>query len=80
MDLVLMLQNNSDHTGLQWCGLSGRQLGKLQPNSSLPLDLNLIALRQGLQVYNPHYSYHCDRGNLIEISLHLHQLSQLLHL
>ncbi|XP_074241490.1 trafficking protein particle complex subunit 13 isoform X2 [Saimiri boliviensis] len=46
MDLVLeMCNTNSIH----WCGISGRQLGKLHPSSSLCLALTLISSVQGLQ-------------------------------
>lgn len=47
MDLVLeMCNTNSIH----WCGISGRQLGKLNPSSSLCLALTLLSSVQGLQV------------------------------
>lgn len=47
MDLVLeMCNTNSIH----WCGISGRQLGKLHPSSSLCLALTLLSSVQGLQV------------------------------
>lgn len=46
MDLVLeMCNTNSIH----WCGISGRQLGKLHPSSSLCLALTLLSSVQGLQ-------------------------------
>ncbi|XP_053156781.1 trafficking protein particle complex subunit 13 isoform X2 [Hemicordylus capensis] len=46
MDLVLeMCNTNSIH----WCGVSGRQLGKLHPTSSLHLTLTLLSSVQGLQ-------------------------------
>ncbi|ETE69430.1 hypothetical protein L345_04775 [Ophiophagus hannah] len=46
MDLVLeMCNTNSIH----WCGVSGRQLGKLHPTSSLYLTLTLLSSVQGLQ-------------------------------
>ncbi|MBN3276402.1 TPC13 protein, partial [Polyodon spathula] len=46
MDLVLeMCNTNSIH----WCGISGRQLGKLNPSSSLYVTLKLLASVQGLQ-------------------------------
>lgn len=46
MDLVLeMCNTNSIH----WCGVSGRQLGKLHPSSSLRLALTLLSSVQGLQ-------------------------------
>ena len=66
MDLVLQIVNNPSggsggvgagggvtttcSPGLLWCGISGRQLGKVEPNSSLVLDLKMIALQPGLQV------------------------------
>ncbi|KAK2191897.1 hypothetical protein NP493_43g05045 [Ridgeia piscesae] len=65
MDLVLQIVNNPSgaggvgggtggggtacHPGLLWCGISGRQLGKVEPNTSLVLDLKMIALQSGLQ-------------------------------
>ncbi|XP_070599382.1 trafficking protein particle complex subunit 13 isoform X5 [Erythrolamprus reginae] len=46
MDLVLeMCNTNSIH----WCGVSGRQLGKLHPTSSLYLTLTVLSSVQGLQ-------------------------------
>ncbi|NWT04672.1 TPC13 protein, partial [Mionectes macconnelli] len=46
MDLVLeMCNTNSIH----WCGVSGRQLGKLHPSSSLHLAFTLLSSVQGLQ-------------------------------
>uniref|UniRef100_A0A4W3JRX0 Trafficking protein particle complex subunit 13 n=1 Tax=Callorhinchus milii TaxID=7868 RepID=A0A4W3JRX0_CALMI len=46
MDLVLEMCNTN---AIHWCGISGRQLGKLSPNSSLHLALKLLASVQGLQ-------------------------------
>ncbi|GCC17190.1 hypothetical protein chiPu_0017476 [Chiloscyllium punctatum] len=46
MDLVLEMCNTN---AIHWCGISGRQLGKLSPNSSLHLALKLLASMQGLQ-------------------------------
>nr|XP_014344763.1 PREDICTED: trafficking protein particle complex subunit 13 isoform X3 [Latimeria chalumnae] len=46
MDLVLEMCNTSS---VHWCGVSGRQLGKLSPSSSLYLTLKLLASVQGLQ-------------------------------
>ncbi|XP_041046153.1 trafficking protein particle complex subunit 13 isoform X6 [Carcharodon carcharias] len=46
MDLVLEMCNTN---AIHWCGISGRQLGKLSPNSSLHLALKLLASLQGLQ-------------------------------
>ncbi|XP_069127207.1 trafficking protein particle complex subunit 13-like isoform X1 [Argopecten irradians] len=48
MDLTLVLQNNSS-AGLVWCGISGRQLGKLPPNEHMDLTLTMIATIPGLQ-------------------------------
>ncbi|XP_056397478.1 trafficking protein particle complex subunit 13 isoform X4 [Hyla sarda] len=46
MDLILeMCNTNSIH----WCGVSGRELGKLHPSSSLFLTLTLLSSVQGLQ-------------------------------
>ena len=63
MDLVLQIVNNPSgagggtggggtacNPGLLWCGISGRQLGKVEPNTSIILDLKMIALQPGLQV------------------------------
>uniref|UniRef100_A0A6I8PCZ9 Trafficking protein particle complex subunit 13 n=1 Tax=Ornithorhynchus anatinus TaxID=9258 RepID=A0A6I8PCZ9_ORNAN len=47
MDLVLEMCNTQS---IHWCGVSGRQLGKLSPNSSLHLALTLLSSVQGLQV------------------------------
>uniref|UniRef100_A0A8I6AE67 Trafficking protein particle complex subunit 13 n=1 Tax=Rattus norvegicus TaxID=10116 RepID=A0A8I6AE67_RAT len=46
MDLVLEMCNT---TSIHWCGISGRQLGKLHPSSSLCLALTLLSSVQGLQ-------------------------------
>ncbi|XP_070564282.1 trafficking protein particle complex subunit 13-like [Ptychodera flava] len=46
MDLLLVLQNQNN--GLHWCGISGRQLGKLEPSDSMVLTLNLLASIPGL--------------------------------
>ncbi|KGL77381.1 Trafficking protein particle complex subunit 13, partial [Tinamus guttatus] len=46
MDLVLEMCNTSS---IHWCGVSGRQLGKLHPSSSLHLALTLLSSVQGLQ-------------------------------
>lgn len=48
MDLTLVLQNNQV-SGVVWVGISGRQLGKLPPNESMDLKLNVIATIPGLQ-------------------------------
>ncbi|XP_013389860.1 trafficking protein particle complex subunit 13 isoform X2 [Lingula anatina] len=48
MDLLLVLQNTSK-VGLLWCGISGKQLGKLPPGSSLDLPLTIIPISPGLQ-------------------------------
>ncbi|XP_012946357.1 trafficking protein particle complex subunit 13 [Aplysia californica] len=50
MDLTLVLQNvGQQSAGLLWCGVSGRQLGKLPHNESLDIPLSLIAIIPGLQ-------------------------------
>uniref|UniRef100_A0A2C9M5S2 Trafficking protein particle complex subunit 13 n=1 Tax=Biomphalaria glabrata TaxID=6526 RepID=A0A2C9M5S2_BIOGL len=49
MDLTLVLQNITQSSGLLWCGVSGRQLGKLPQNESLDITLSLIAVIPGLQ-------------------------------
>ncbi|NXJ42702.1 TPC13 protein, partial [Ciconia maguari] len=46
MDLVLEMCNTN---AIHWCGVSGRQLGKLHPSSSLHLALTLLSSVQGLQ-------------------------------
>uniref|UniRef100_A0A7D9NKA0 Trafficking protein particle complex subunit 13 n=1 Tax=Xenopus tropicalis TaxID=8364 RepID=A0A7D9NKA0_XENTR len=46
MDLVLEMCNTN---AIHWCGVSGRQLGKLHPSSSLHLTLALLSSVQGLQ-------------------------------
>lgn len=47
MDLILGLE---PCTGLAWCSVSGRQMGKLEPGKSLHLPLCIIPLATGLQV------------------------------
>ncbi|KAG7238640.1 hypothetical protein INR49_030714 [Caranx melampygus] len=51
MDLVLEMCNTRS---IHWCGVSGRQLGKLSPAASLSLPLTLLSSVQGLQVRPPH--------------------------
>ncbi|XP_069483460.1 trafficking protein particle complex subunit 13 isoform X2 [Ambystoma mexicanum] len=46
MDLILEMCNTN---AIHWCGVSGRQLGKLNPSSSLYLMLTLLSSVQGLQ-------------------------------
>ncbi|XP_018100654.1 trafficking protein particle complex subunit 13 isoform X3 [Xenopus laevis] len=46
MDLVLEMCNTN---AIHWSGVSGRQLGKLHPSSSLHLTLTLLSSVQGLQ-------------------------------
>ncbi|XP_015192808.1 trafficking protein particle complex subunit 13 isoform X2 [Lepisosteus oculatus] len=46
MDLVLEMCNTGS---IHWCGISGKQLGKLSPSSSLYLTLRPLASVQGLQ-------------------------------
>ncbi|XP_071485022.1 trafficking protein particle complex subunit 13-like [Diadema antillarum] len=46
MDLKLVLNNV---TGLVWLGISGKQLGKLGPNASMDIKLQLIPTVPGLQ-------------------------------
>lgn len=47
MDLVLEMCNTSS---IHWCGISGRQLGKLSPGAFLSLPLTVLSSVQGLQV------------------------------
>lgn len=47
MDLVLEMCNTRS---IHWCGVSGRQLGKVSPSASLSLPLKLLSSVQGLQV------------------------------
>ena len=49
MDLTLVLQNLPG-IGLLWCGISGKQLGKLPHNESMDIPLTLLAISPGLQV------------------------------
>lgn len=49
MDLTLVL-HNMPLLGVMWCGVSGRQLGKLPQNESMDLPLTLLAVTPGLQV------------------------------
>ncbi|XDV53824.1 hypothetical protein PO909_022237 [Leuciscus waleckii] len=46
MDLVLEMCNTRS---VHWCGVSGRQLGKLSPSASLSIPLRLLSSVQGLQ-------------------------------
>ncbi|XP_030851983.1 trafficking protein particle complex subunit 13 isoform X2 [Strongylocentrotus purpuratus] len=46
MDLKLILNNT---TGVVWLGISGKQLGKLGPNTSMDIKLQLIPTIPGLQ-------------------------------
>uniref|UniRef100_A0A673YWR5 Trafficking protein particle complex subunit 13 n=1 Tax=Salmo trutta TaxID=8032 RepID=A0A673YWR5_SALTR len=46
MDLVLEMCNTCS---IHWCGVSGRQLGKVSPSASLALPLKLLSSVQGLQ-------------------------------
>ncbi|XP_029639631.1 trafficking protein particle complex subunit 13 isoform X4 [Octopus sinensis] len=48
VDLALILQNHNS-PGVLWCGVSGKQLGKLPQNNSLDLPLTVIATSPGLQ-------------------------------
>ncbi|XP_025109816.1 trafficking protein particle complex subunit 13-like isoform X2 [Pomacea canaliculata] len=48
MDLTLVL-HNMPLLGVMWCGVSGRQLGKLPQNESMDLPLTLLAVTPGLQ-------------------------------
>lgn len=50
MDLVLEMCNTRS---IHWCGVSGRQLGKLSPAGFLSLPLTLLSSIQGLQVPVP---------------------------
>ena len=47
MDLVLEMCNTRS---VHWCGVSGRQLGKVGPSAFLSLPLKLLSSVQGLQV------------------------------
>ncbi|XP_063226118.1 trafficking protein particle complex subunit 13 [Bacillus rossius redtenbacheri] len=47
MDLVLSLESIAS-TGLEWSGVSGRQLGRLESGTSLTLPLCLVPLTAGL--------------------------------
>lgn len=47
MDLVLEMCNTRS---IHFCGVSGRQLGKLSPAAFLSLPLTLLSSVQGLQV------------------------------
>ncbi|PWA26816.1 hypothetical protein CCH79_00001145, partial [Gambusia affinis] len=46
MDLVMEMCNMRS---IHWCGISGRQLGKLSPGASLSLPLTVFSSEQGLQ-------------------------------
>lgn len=49
MDLVLALEQIPS-SGLVWSGVSGRQLGTLEPGASIHLPLCIMPLASGLQV------------------------------
>ncbi|XP_023218162.1 trafficking protein particle complex subunit 13-like [Centruroides sculpturatus] len=49
MDLILNLDTHCSN-GILWQGVTGRQLGKFEPYSSLDLKLNAVAIRLGLMV------------------------------
>lgn len=49
MDLVLALEQIPS-SGLVWSGVSGRQLGTLEPGASIHLPLCMVPLASGLQV------------------------------
>jgi hypothetical protein len=49
MDLVLALEP-APSSGLVWSGVSGRQIGKLEPGASTNLPLCMVPLAAGLQV------------------------------
>lgn len=46
MDLLLEMCNTRS---IHWCGVSGRQLGKLSPSASLSIPLKVLSSVQGLQ-------------------------------
>ncbi|XP_046661786.1 trafficking protein particle complex subunit 13-like isoform X1 [Homalodisca vitripennis] len=46
LDIVLKLEPCA---GLAWCGVSGRQLGKLEPAQSVHINLTVVPLMPGLQ-------------------------------
>ncbi|XP_066997089.2 trafficking protein particle complex subunit 13 [Anabrus simplex] len=48
MDLILGLEP-LPNSGLVWSGVSGRQMGKLEPGTSIQLSLTLVPLAAGLQ-------------------------------
>lgn len=56
MDLVLEMCNTSS---IHWCGISGRQLGKLSPGAFLSLPLTVLSSVQGLQVRSRLYNWPC---------------------
>lgn len=56
MDLVLEMCNTSS---IHWCGISGRQLGKLGPGAFLSLPLTVLSSVQGLQVRSRLYNWPC---------------------
>jgi hypothetical protein len=49
MDLVLALEPIPS-SGLVWSGVSGRQMGKLEPGASIRIPLCMVPLASGLQV------------------------------
>jgi hypothetical protein len=49
MDLLLALEP-APSSGLAWSGVSGRQMGKLEPGASIHLPLCMVPFAAGLQV------------------------------
>ena len=49
MDLVLVMENSAC-APLLWCGVSGKEIGKLPPNSAKLVELTVIGVTAGLQV------------------------------
>ncbi|KAG1703675.1 Trafficking protein particle complex subunit 13 [Nymphon striatum] len=49
MDLMLIL-DNTQNPNLVWTGISGKQLGKLEPHASSLIDLELLPIEAGLQM------------------------------
>jgi len=49
MNLRVELRNSRE-SGILWSGISGRQIGKLEPNQEISLTYTFLPIKAGLQV------------------------------
>ena len=68
MDLVLEMCNTRS---VHWCGVSGRQLGKVGPSAFLSLPLKLLSSVQGLQVRAAAWVGRFEGGELEQNSMRM---------